>query len=275
MYCQIGLQTNLSWPVQETEVSWRGQRILLRPATHNYAPDVVLEYDEALLSGIAAHKFLREFLSAWVWVEQQRAREFISGKNPSARRVGPGPLFQNISEPFRLEYLPDWNDEKTGLALALYREALNATGSPHMFLSFWKILSTRNPDQARGPQRDWLLDAFNKIAAGEGTTRLNELRATGKTDEEIALHLFVWGRCAVAHAFADPIVNPDNPEHEAELQKEMPLVRALAEYAIEHDYGIETQTSHLLRNPSLYGRTNQRETQVRMFWLPQISEVPV
>lgn len=233
-----------------------------------HAPDVVFQYNESQFSGISAHKFLREFLSAWVWVEQQRAREFISGKNATAARVGPGPLLQNIADPFNLPYLPDWHDEKAGLALALYREAINSAGAPHGFLSFWKILSIKNPDQAKGPQRDWLLATFTNLAASDGATRLDELRSRGKSDEDIALHLYVSGRCAVAHAHLNPIVNPDNPEHEEELAKDMPLIKALAEHLIESEYGIESEQSFLLRNPSASSRCSH--TKVRMFWLPQM-----
>lgn len=272
MFFNIALQTNINWPIEETQVSWRGRTILLRPATTNYAPDVLLEYDETTMISLAAHRFLREFLSAFVWVARQRAKEFAAGGGPMALRVGPGPLFQNIpAEPFKLEYLPDCPDEKSGLAIALYREALNASGSPHRFLSFWKILGTKNPDGAKGPQRDWLLETFNKLVDAEGSKRLDELRCAGNTDEEIALRLYVSGRCAVAHAHSDPIVNPDDPTDESTLEKEMPLVRALAEYLIEHEYGIESESAYLARHSKKPVDANA-DSLVRMFWIPNIAE---
>lgn len=272
MFFNIALQTNLDWPTVETEVQWRGRIILLRPATTNYAPDVLLEYDGSAMTRLDAHRFLREFLSAFVWVGRQRAKEFSAGGGPVALRVGPGPLFQNIAaEPFKLEYLPDWTDEKSGLAIALYREALNASGSPHRFLSFWKILSTKNPDGAKGPQRDWLIQAFNKLVDAEGSNRLNELRGAGNTDEDIAHALYVSGRCAVAHAHSDPIVNPDDPTDEATLEKEMPLVRALAEYLIEQEYGIESQSAYLARTSKTSAQASS-DSLVRMFWIPNLAE---
>lgn len=261
MFFQIGLQTNLSWPVKDTEVRWRDRTIILRPATSLYAPDVLLEFDQTELSNEAAHKFLREFLSAWVWIERQRAREYISGGNKVPLRVGPGPQFQSIADPFQLPSLPEPHDDKSLLALALHREALNATCQPHMFLSFWKILSTKNPDGAKGPQRDWLLQTFSRLGDSEGRNRLEELQASGKSDNEIAHQLYVCGRCAVAHAYSEPIVNPDDPKHEAELTKEMPLVRALAEYVIELEYG--------LAKPQ---RASNQPHQVRMFCLPFLDE---
>lgn len=272
MFFNIALKTNINWPTNETAVSWRGRTILLRPATTNYAPDVLLEYDESTMTALDAHRFLREFLSAYVWIARQRAKAFCAGGGPMALRVGPGPLLQNIAtEPFKLEYLPDWTDERSGLALALYREALNASASPHRFLSFWKILSTKNPDGARGPQRDWLIETFKKIIDAEGSKRLDELRGAGNTDEEIAHRLYVSGRCAVAHAHSDPIVNPDDPTDESTLEKEMPLVRALAEYLIEHEYGIESESAYLARHGKAALPANS-DSLVRMFWIPNIAE---
>ena len=47
--------------------------------------------------------------------------------------------------------------------------------------------------------------------------------------------LYESGRCAVAHAFADPLVDPDDLADLRRLSADLDVVRALAEYLIEHE----------------------------------------
>ena len=46
-------------------------------------------------------------------------------------------------------------------------------------------------------------------------------------------YLFRSGRCAIAHVKNDPIADPDNPEDRLRLNKDLPIVKGLARYAIE------------------------------------------
>ncbi|MGH9022969.1 MAG: methylamine utilization protein MauJ, partial [Acidimicrobiia bacterium] len=53
--------------------------------------------------------------------------------------------------------------------------------------------------------------------------------------------MYAAGRSAVAHANADPVVDPDHPEDTLRLQRDLPLIKALAAFAIEHDLGVKSQ----------------------------------
>jgi hypothetical protein len=55
--------------------------------------------------------------------------------------------------------------------------------------------------------------------------------------------LYRSGRCAVAHAARQPIVDPDKPEDFRRLGSELPIVRALAVKAIEEVFGVETRAT--------------------------------
>lgn len=59
----------------------------------------------------------------------------------------------------------------------------------------------------------------------------------------IGHYLWVSGRCAVAHAYAEPLVDPEDPEDSARLQKDLPLVKALAEHLIEHELGVKSMST--------------------------------
>src|SRR5262249_25605696 len=67
---------------------------------------------------------------------------------------------------------------------------------------------------------------------------LNALRARGMTD--IGGHLYESGRCAIAHASQEPIIDPDDPSHTRRLRSELPITRALAQIAIEEQLGVES-----------------------------------
>jgi Methylamine utilization protein MauJ len=68
---------------------------------------------------------------------------------------------------------------------------------------------------------------------------LDEIRKHGVTD--VGLHLYESGRCAMAHASGDPVIDPDDPADARRLSSEHPIMLALAERAIEDIFGIETR----------------------------------
>jgi hypothetical protein len=132
-------------------------------------------------------------------------------------------------------------DSKERLALALCREAISIDHAPLEFLGYFKIVNIRHATMAN--QRDWI-NSVEPSLAGDGVqSRVAELKAAG---ENIGEYLYVSGRCAVAHAFSDPIVDPDDPAHVMRLRKDLPIARALAEYLLDHDFKI-ARRKHYVR----------------------------
>ena len=71
---------------------------------------------------------------------------------------------------------------------------------------------------------------------------------------DVANYLFVSGRCAIAHAYSEPIVDPEDPDDLRRLQQDLPIVKALAEYLIEFELGIPSlRTIHRLHLYQLDG----------------------
>jgi hypothetical protein len=60
------------------------------------------------------------------------------------------------------------------------------------------------------------------------------------TERRDTRYLYESGRCAVAHAHNDPVVDPDDYDHLRRVRADLPLVRALAEHAIEHALGVKS-----------------------------------
>ncbi|MGD9788547.1 MAG: methylamine utilization protein MauJ [Sulfuricellaceae bacterium] len=59
--------------------------------------------------------------------------------------------------------------------------------------------------------------------------------ALQKTESDIAQYLYESGRCAVAHAFSDPLIDPDDLIHLRRLSADLDIARALAEHLIKHE----------------------------------------
>lgn len=52
--------------------------------------------------------------------------------------------------------------------------------------------------------------------------------------------MYESGRCAIAHAFSEPLVDPEDPDDSARLQKDLPLIKALAQHLIESELGVKS-----------------------------------
>jgi hypothetical protein len=227
----IGLESGIPWPTKETRVLYKSREILLRPETDKLAPTIVLAYDppgthdEALIIG-------RQFLSALAWVENGYLREMMITGGSHPIQVGKG-VGKMVTPQFRADYLPAPENPKAQLALAFYREAKGLNSIAYQFLGFFKIL---NVLFASGPQQiEWINSVLDKLEDHLAEPRLRILRQSG---EDIGDYLYRSGRCAVAHAFAEPLVDPDNVEDGKRLQEDLPVIKALAEYLIEHELGV-------------------------------------
>ena len=141
-----------------------------------------------------------------------------------------------LSTGFRADYLPCPDDPKARFALALYREALGLHSVPYKFLGFFKIINILHSGGSQ--QREWIRRTLPEITNYDAIRRLKELE---KQTDDVAKYLYTSGRCAVAHAYGEPTVNPDGVEDYSRLQDDMIVVRSLAEYLIEREFGVKSQ----------------------------------
>ena len=230
----VGIDSGIFWPSKEIHVSFCGYKILLRPATQDLAPTVVLEYESPMTMEDAI-LLVNRFLSSLSWIEGGKLRVTLITGGGMPINIGKGNA-NHINPYFRIDYLPDVKDPKAQLALALYREALNIESIPYKFLGFFKIINVIYKTGAT--QIDWINKVIENIEDHSASTRLSMLKSTY---DDIGRYLYESGRCAVAHAFTDPIVDPDKPGDTRRLSDDLPIMQALAEYFIEHELGIPSQ----------------------------------
>lgn len=94
----------------------------------------------------------------------------------------------------------------------------------------------------RNKIKTWIARAVDRISGNITKDVLETLEADGIID--LADHLYASGRCAIAHASSNPIIDPDRPEDARRLFQELPLVEALAALAIEENLGVKASTTN-------------------------------
>lgn len=249
-YFTMGLDCKIEWPSKEQKVLFREHTITLRPETKEHAPSLVLRMDGAMTE-IEARRLLQEFLSRLSWIRDGGIAETFSvacSAAPMAVGKGKGRMISDAP----IEHLPDPTGPKASLALALFREAMSVNVIPYKFLGFFKVINVLH---GKGnEQQDWVNTAVNSISDSRALERIAELV---KPEQNLGKYFYTSGRCAVAHAFGDPVVNPDNPEDIRRLASDLPVIQALARHAIEQELGVKSYST--IRSEHLYELIGFRE----------------
>jgi hypothetical protein len=240
------VQTGATWPVNSQKVIFHSEAIWIMPIMTNRFPAVAMKVPPGK-SRAECERLLLRFLSTLSWVEETGFLvDGVGGgslPNPMGRLKEGG---YSICEEFDLSYFPDTADDRAMLALALMREGRGLNHPGYSFLSLYRVVELA---LGRGWERQvaWINE---KLAKGLPRHRVNEaldeIRKHGVTD--IGAHLYGSGRCAMAHASGDPVIDPDDPADARRLSSERSIMLALAERAVEEVFGIETPGTQYLKH---------------------------
>jgi len=230
------LETDVSWPVVYQKHEFDGMIFYIMPLAKGHYPAIALRrYGETLAEARSA---LLRFLSALSWVQSSGAivASFTAGAipRPQSREKSFGHI---ITADLNLCDMPRIANPAQGLALALMREGRGLNHPAYAFLSFYRVLEAA---MGNGKQRgQWITDNIDRMLDRRGLEALAELRKAGIT--EVGEHLYKSGRMAIAHAASQPIINPDDASDYDRIANELPVMRGLAELAIEDLLGIKTR----------------------------------
>jgi hypothetical protein len=229
------ISTNSFWPVASQKVRWRGVDIWILPIMKGFYPAVAMLVPPGK-SRAECEELVMRFLSMLSWVEE---RGFMVEGGGCGGGNLPRPMGRDkergfsICDEFDLSYFPEVTDEKALLALGLMREGRSLNHVGYAFLSFYRVLEVAfSTDRQRIA---WISAALANLTGHGVKEALDGIKAP-----DIGLHLFQSGRCAMAHANREPIVDPDKPADVRRPGSELPIVRALAVKAIEEVFGVET-----------------------------------
>jgi hypothetical protein len=243
-WVQAGI-TGMGFPREPIEVPFRGRALYLIPgkakdensAFGDLYPVVALEHTG--MSFEDGQRLISSFVNSVAWVRRAPVQTAVFGGGSRVHGLGGKDAQAVVDGYFELNYLPDPADEKGRLALAFYREGLTLNSVAYQCLSFFKILNITLANSKA--QKDWIdanIAAARKLAPDTRDWEKNA--GFDPTKETAGNYLYVSNRCAVAHAFNDPLIDPDDPDDRRRLANDLPMVRALAEHFIEHEFGVKS-----------------------------------
>jgi len=235
----VSVSSSIPWPADERFVDFGGRTIRLVPPRRDAAgelrayPLAAIEHTPGDSDDVLV-RVIRRFFAALSWRDQGGIRE-VDVTSGAPLRTGTRIPGNGTTTDFDTADLPDPPNDSARMALAFYAEgmALMHVHVAYSVLSFFKVLNIRfasGPDQVKWINAQLLANALTCCAG-----RLTELQAV---EADVGAYLFRSGRCAVAHAFADPLVDPLNITDQQRLSRDLPVIRELAAVLIRNEWGI-------------------------------------
>lgn len=239
-WLNVAVKGSASWPTKETTVVFQGKRLILKPATDDTEQSVHIILRG--ITGAEALTLINRFLSVLSWCDEQ----------PMENRYGWSgtPIPVAVPREFRVVCASNTfpfcrlvePDKKARLALALFREGRTVNSIPFEFLSYFKILNIfwkdrweTIDDYRQNPLIEGIRVTLPHLG---GAKAVNRVRALGNTQPDVPIYLYESGRCAVAHAYTDPIVDPDDVCDLRRLSEDISIVKEIAEFQIETKLGV-------------------------------------
>ena len=234
-WLNLGISGGGCWPAKEETIAFGGRELILKPATRGTEQSVHVNLIKGKISAIDAMTLVNRFLSILSWCDGgNKGMDIIDGVGgsgsavPVAIPIRTRIIGSSIAFPF---YRDIEKNPKAYLALALYRDGLVTDSVPLSFLSFFKIINIFYNDKKIVEGLRSLLSHIRYDLAQE---RINELK---KTVSDIPEYLYKR-RCAIAHAFTTPTIDPDNVTESRDLSQDTWIVRAVADHLIEKELGV-------------------------------------
>lgn len=184
---------------------------------------------------------INRFLSALCWKTESSVINHygFAGSSipiPILRQKTPSifnPALDFPSELFEIK------EEKAKLAVALYREGMGSDSTLNKFLSFFKILNIFFPDRKdKGVNKlvEGLRDILPYVNDTECKKRMQKI---SQQFGDVADYLYEYGRCAVAHVYHEPLVDPDDVLHLRVLSEDAYLMECIVTYLIKKEFELE------------------------------------
>lgn len=229
-----GVEGHVPWPKEAQVLEFEEIDFILRPGDEQSSPTIVLNASAHGLSRQEAQNRILKLATALAWNERAKIdiHMWMSGTRPFGVGKWQGNVVQDFIAPDELVFS---NDSAAWVALALYREALSVGNPFYSFLGFFKTVSSIYKDgRERGA---WFREAMPLIQDNSAQKRIESLSTEGV---DVAEYLFSEGRNAIAHAEKDVFVNPDSMIDFERISNDLPIMRGLAELAIEQQYSISS-----------------------------------
>ena len=238
-WLNCGVSTQVIWPEQQKEVKYGNHTFILMPLTKEYSASVHIELKD--ISKVESLTLINRFLSALGWKCDEPAINHYGwggSLNPVPVPKHKIPYGYSPSEMFPNE-VHEITGKKAKLAVALYREARSLESVPYQFLSYFKILNIFWKDKMKNGKNELVEGLRTSLSELSEEVCLKRIEEIKNKEGDVAKYLYKSGRCAVAHAFTEPIVDPDDITDLHRLSEDLWLMRNLTAYLIEKEFEIE------------------------------------
>jgi len=248
-WLNLAVKPHFSWPNVQVEFLFEGYRIILQPWRKDVENDVILActisvYDPNGITFENGGTIARRFLSRLAWFENGGVVELFEGgsNNPKTPgRLGQGTYGKSgysQVEPRNYIYLPSAKSFEADLALGLFREGMSLNSAPFALLSYFKVLNISL--SGGNSQKSWINNNLECLLYSPAIERLKKLR---KSEPDIGAYLYHQGRCAVAHANGNPLVNLDSYKDKRRIEDDLVLIKEIAALYIEQQFSVRTDSS--------------------------------
>lgn len=227
------------WPAEETTVQFGGHTLILKPMKRDTEQSIHINLRGT--SEIEAQTIINRFLSLLSWIDDQPMENIFGfSGSPVPIPAGRGDRVTAQSRIFPFGRTLETN-QKSRLALALFREARTVNSTPYEFLGYFKILNIVWNDRwatINGTRERPIVDGIRTTLPHLKDSRsLQRLRVISQTHTDSAAYLYESGRCAVAHANLSNVVDPDDFGDLRRLSADMCIIKEIAEYLLETHFG--------------------------------------
>lgn len=242
-----GVASSIPWPLQDVCVEYSGNEFILRgtergedksgsPCISVHCENNRKSIDETMSKVYRFTSILGWFLGGYVDVSG-----YIWGSGAIYYGDGGRNMYSSMgiagAKSFNCNHMPVIKSDNVRQALAFWREGqrLHRVHDRYAFLSYYKVIESqysnkKNSDKTK--RIDWIKSKLNQLT-DKAAQRVVELE---KEVDDVGFHLYVSGRCAVAHAsLGGEIVDPDLPEDRRRLSLDLVVMEELARIYIRDE----------------------------------------
>jgi hypothetical protein len=238
-FLNMGVDNQVTWPPEETVVTFERHRMVLLPKTKETTTSIHIDLHREQLSSEEASTLMNRFLSLMSWCDDQYAilQDGWSGNPVPAPVMKRDLAFTTAYSWIFDRKLPVSAEARK--ALALYREGCNAAANyliGFAVLTFYKIIELRH--KGKSEARTWFKNNYERLRDDKTLEKtLAEFEEACGT-EKVHDHLYRACRTTVAHANKPFSTDPDDYLELRRLYVAASVLRPLARIFIRDELGI-------------------------------------
>lgn len=238
-FLNLAVDTQVTWPKEETVVEFEGYRLILLPKTRENTTSVHIDLHGQKITPEDARTLINRFLSVLTWCNDQFCilQEGWSGNRSPIAVPKRDLAFVTAHQWVFGRKIPESPEART--AIAIYRDARNAQQNysiPYAVLSYYKIIELKY--KSRSDAKTWFRDNFEVLRQNQNLAESISVFEAACGAEKPHDHLYRACRVAVAHANKPFSTDPDDFHELRRLHGAADILHALARLFIQTELGM-------------------------------------